>query len=219
MRLTNSSASATMRSRGANEHGAVGSSNAWINRSRAAHRSMAHECALRQPSQSREPRPHLPIAAHQRQVPDTGVGIDHNRGHQMSSLGKFRHMSRRFSSISSGDREIPRSAHSPLTLLKGIFLPASSRNLAAWFRTSCCFSAGNARTASRIACSRDMDNLNPIIRRCRGQRKAAASTGRFFRSWPWDTSLSSTLRTSPARAWWRGGPGAPAPNRRTSSIV
>jgi hypothetical protein len=32
-------------------------------------------------------------------------------------------------------------------------------------RTSCCFSAGNIRTTSRIACSRDTINLNFIIRR------------------------------------------------------
>ena len=35
-RLSNSRASTTARSRGANKHGAAGSSNAWINRSRAA---------------------------------------------------------------------------------------------------------------------------------------------------------------------------------------
>jgi hypothetical protein len=92
----------------------------------------------------------------------------------MSSLGKFRHISRRFSSIFSEESERPRSAHRPLTLLKGLFRPASSRNLAAWFRTSCCFSAGSARTASRIACSRDINDLDPIIRRAAGDAKSTA---------------------------------------------
>lgn len=63
-----------------------------------------------------------------RQVTDNAVRIDHRRGHQMSSLGKFRQVSRRFSSISSADNEIARSAHRSLTLLKGILFPASSRS-------------------------------------------------------------------------------------------
>ena len=33
----------------------------------------------------------------------------------------------------------------------------------AWLRTSCCFSAGNARTASKMACSRDMLSLPFIV--------------------------------------------------------
>ena len=40
--------------------------------------------------------------------------------------------------------------------------PASSRSLAAWFSTSCCFPAGDVRRASRIACSTDTKNLSSI---------------------------------------------------------
>ena len=98
-----------------------------------------------------------------RQIPDDGVRIDGDRRHQISSLGKFVHISRWFSSISSAESEIPRSAQRPLMLLKGFLGAVSSRRRVAWINISCCLSAGNARTASRMACSTDMVDLFHII--------------------------------------------------------
>jgi hypothetical protein len=55
------------------------------------------------------------------EVPDDRVRIDDYRGHQKSSRGKFFHLSRLTSSMSSADNAIPRSAHKPFTLLNGFF--------------------------------------------------------------------------------------------------
>ena len=59
--------------------------------------------------------------------------------HQISSAGKRFHISRWLASISS------------------------SRKRVAWLRISCCLMIGNARTASRMACSTDMINLSHFI--------------------------------------------------------
>jgi hypothetical protein len=55
------------------------------------------------------------------------MSIDNDAGHQKSSLGKFRHISRWSSSISSAEREIPKSAHRPSIVLNGGFFVVSAR--------------------------------------------------------------------------------------------
>jgi len=52
-------------------------------------------------------------------IPSDRVGIDDNGRHQLSSRGKFFHISRWFSSISSAVSVMFKSAHSPLPLHRG----------------------------------------------------------------------------------------------------
>src|SRR3954452_4197708 len=97
-----------------------------------------------------------------REMPDDGMRVDDDRRHQMSSRGKPRQASRWFSSISFAEREMPRSAQRPSRLIRAAPRFVSARNRAAWSSSSCCFSAGNARTASRIASSMDISTHPPL---------------------------------------------------------
>jgi hypothetical protein len=106
-----------------------------------------------------------------RDVPQDGMSIDGDSGHQKSSRRKFFHISRRASSISSADREIPRSAHSPQMLLSGFLGSVCWRSWFACSRSSCCLSGGKARTASIRDCSTLIIRLFVIISPSRRARR------------------------------------------------
>jgi hypothetical protein len=96
------------------------------------------------------------------EVPEDDVCIDDYRSHQ-NSRGKFFHISRRASSISSAEMEIPRSAQRPLTLLNGFLGDDSLRSWVACASSSCCFSGDSDRTASIKDCSSVIIGFYPIM--------------------------------------------------------
>jgi hypothetical protein len=104
-----------------------------------------------------------------REVPNDRVGIGNDRRHQ-NSRGKFFHISRWFSSISSAVSVMFKSAQRPLMLLNGFLGAASTRIWLACSKSSFCFSGGSDRTASMMDCSRVIIRLHSIIA---GSRRAA----------------------------------------------
>ena len=82
-------------------------------------------------------------------VPRDRVRIDDGSRHQMSSRGKFFHISRWFSSNSSAVSVMFKSAHRPLPLHRGFKSVDSLRSFSACVKSSCCFSGGRERTVSK----------------------------------------------------------------------